>query len=145
MRLCAASGARLHLIEPLGFTLSDKKLQRAGMDYRERADYYRHLHWQDCQTWLQNNPLEGAQKRSTTIFALTTKATTSYTSAKFQRGDTFLFGAETRGLPPELLNRFDEAHRLRIPMKAGERSLNLAMSVAVVLYEALRQNDFQGN
>ncbi len=132
MRLAANTGCHLHLVRPLGFQLNDRTLKRAGMDYRDIANISEHACWEECRSAL-------AGKR---LFALTTRARTSYASAAFAKGDAFLFGPETRGLPLPLLDTFDEEMRLRLPMRPGSRSLNLANSVAVVVYEAWRQNGF---
>jgi tRNA (cytidine/uridine-2'-O-)-methyltransferase len=129
MRLCANTGAMLHLIEPLGFTLDDARLKRAGLDYREWADVRRHGDLASaCAT-------SGIQR----IHALTTRARRSCYDARFTTGDGLLFGPETRGLPAAVLEEVGPERCLRIPMQPGSRSLNLSNAVAVVLYEALRQ------
>ncbi|MCZ6617466.1 MAG: tRNA (uridine(34)/cytosine(34)/5-carboxymethylaminomethyluridine(34)-2'-O)-methyltransferase TrmL [Gammaproteobacteria bacterium] len=133
IRLCANSGAELHLIEPLGFELDDAKLKRAGLDYHQWAAVKVHASLADC--------LKTSHGR---IFALTTKATRRYSDAKFLDDDILLFGPETRGLPMKLLNTIAEDNRLRVPMCEDSRSLNLANTVAVVLYEAWRQLGFPG-
>lgn len=138
MRLCAATSSRLHLIEPLGFNLSDKSLKRAGMDYLQRVDYFRYPNLQNC---LQEIKLQKA-KIEYHIYALTTKAKHFYHQVKFGNDDVLIFGPETRGLPINILENINEEHKLKIPMVKNERSLNLAMSVAVVIYEASRQNEF---
>jgi tRNA (cytidine/uridine-2'-O-)-methyltransferase len=132
MRLCANTGCELHLVRPLGFSIADRQLERAGMDYRERATYTLHDDWETCVAALGNG------RR----FAITTRGATPYHQAHFAAGDALIFGPETRGLPDQLLTAFSEAHRLRIPMIAGSRSLNLANAVAVVAYEAWRQCGF---
>ncbi len=132
-RTCAATGAVLHLIEPLGFSLSDKYLKRAGLDYWHLMTY---RVWPDLESFLSANA--GARMH----FA-STKAPRSYTEAAFEDGDFLIFGCETRGLPEKLLEKvYDRC--IRIPMRPEARSLNLSNSVAVTLYEALRQLDFPG-
>ncbi len=132
-RTCMATGTRLHLIEPLGFQLSDRALKRAGMDYWKAVDCTRYVNYED---FLQSC----APKR---LWMLTTKAERVYTEADFSPSDYLMFGREGGGIPEELL-RADPEHCLRIPMMADARSLNLANSVAIVLFEALRQNGFPG-
>lgn len=129
IRLCANTGACLHLIEPLGFELDDKKLRRAGLDYHEFASVKKYKNLKEF--YEQINP-----KRT---FAMSTKGKTCYFDTKFFDGDAFLFGPETRGLPLSILKTFSSDKILRIPMLPHSRSLNLSNSVAVVLYEALRQ------
>jgi tRNA (cytidine/uridine-2'-O-)-methyltransferase len=134
IRLCANTGAGLHLIEPLGFTLEDTKLRRAGLDYHEWAALRVHASFDACL----------AAVRPSRIFAFTTRAERRFTDVAFGRGDLLLFGPESRGLPSEVLERVPAAQRLRIPMRPGSRSLNLSNSVAVAVYEAWRQLDFAG-
>ncbi|MDD5240368.1 MAG: tRNA (uridine(34)/cytosine(34)/5-carboxymethylaminomethyluridine(34)-2'-O)-methyltransferase TrmL [Sulfuricella sp.] len=134
IRLSANTGCRLHLVKPLGFSLGDKQLQRAGLDYHEYATLKTHENWEECRHFFEG-------KR---MFALTTKGSTSYGNIAFQRDDVFVFGPETRGLPAETLAEFDETRRIRLPMLPTSRSLNLSNSVAVVVYEAWRQIDFDG-
>jgi tRNA (cytidine/uridine-2'-O-)-methyltransferase len=134
MRVCANTGCRLHLVRPLGFSVSDKNLARAGMDYLDWADYTLHDDWQDCLAAL------GTRRR----FAITTRGTANYHQAQYRPGDAFIFGPETRGLPTEVLAGFADDARLRIPMTPHSRSLNLANAVAVVTYEAWRQCGFPG-
>ncbi len=134
IRLCANTGARLHLIKPLGFEWEDSRLKRAGLDYHELATVTLH---ENLDEFMQS----AAPART---FACTTKATTPYTAPKFEAGDALLFGPETRGLPENTLRRFDDRHKLRIPMQAASRSLNLANAVSIILYEAWRQIDFRG-
>ena len=134
IRLCANTGARLHLIEPLGFDLSDKQLKRAGLDYHEYARMQVHP---DLETALARI----APKR---LFALSTRSSVRYDTVQFADGDAFLFGPETRGLPQDLLDSLPDGHRLRLPMQPNNRSLNLSNSVAVVVYEAWRQQGFPG-
>ncbi len=135
IRLCANTGMQLHLIKPLGFPLKDKQLLRAGLDYHEFTTINIHENWQDCSAVLQNNR----------IFAVTTKGTQRYDYISYKKGDSFLFGAETSGLPPHLLESFSAEQRIRIPMVATSRSLNLSNSVAVIAYEAWKQIDFAQN
>ena len=134
IRLCANTGAELHLVEPLGFDLTDKALRRAGLDYHEYARVLRHADWHACQAAL-------GERR---LWAMTTKGTASPFDQDLQDDDAFVFGAETRGLPAELLEKFSPARRLRLPMQAGQRSLNLSNAVAVTVFEAWRQNGFSG-
>ena len=135
IRLAANTGARLHLIRPLGFALDDAKLRRAGLDYREWADIAVHDDLAAARATL------GAAR----LFALTTKAARGYAEPVFQAGDAFLFGPESRGLPEHVLAEFSPNERLRLPMRAGSRSLNLSNAVAVVVYEAWRQLGFRGS
>ena len=132
IRLCANTGARLHLVEPLGFSIDDKQLKRAGLDYHEFADIAVHASWKACTDAL-------AGKR---LFALSTRGTKTYADMRFQPADAFVFGAETRGLPAELLETFPPERRLRLPMQPGNRSLNLSNAVAIVVFEAWRQCGF---
>ncbi|WP_028864067.1 tRNA (uridine(34)/cytosine(34)/5-carboxymethylaminomethyluridine(34)-2'-O)-methyltransferase TrmL [Psychromonas aquimarina] len=134
IRLCANTGCVLHLIEPLGFDLDDKKVRRAGLDYHEMTHVHRHKNY---QAFLNAT----AGKR---IFACTTKTTTFHSNAAFQSGDILLFGPETRGLPAEILDALPLEQKLRIPMKAESRSMNLSNAVSVFVYEAWRQLDFDG-
>ncbi len=129
IRLCAGTGATLHLIEPLGFHLEDKSLRRAGLDYHEFATVRRHA---SLAAFREALP----ERR---IFALTKFATTSLYSANFESGDVFLFGSESRGLPPDIATRIPLYQNLRIPMRREIRSLNLANAASIVVYEALRQ------
>ena len=132
IRLCANTGSRLHLVEPLGFQLEDKRLRRAGLDYREWADVRVHADWASCLAALGDSRL----------FALSTRGSTAYSEAAFRPGDSLVFGPETRGLPQALLDSLPPGQRLRIPMLAHSRSLNLSNSVAIVVYEAWRQQGF---
>jgi tRNA (cytidine/uridine-2'-O-)-methyltransferase len=132
MRLCANTGCRLHLVRPLGFSVSDRHLARAGMDYRDWTDYTVHDDWMSCLAALGN------RRR----FAITTRGNLNYVEAAYKPGDAFVFGPETRGLPTTLLESFAADARLRIPMMPRSRSLNLANAVAVVAYEAWRQCGF---
>lgn len=132
MRLAANTGCRLHLIEPLGFELEDKQLRRAGLDYREWAETSRYRSLEDFIKNIEFNDL----------YAFTTKATKTYSDAVFSPGDALMFGPESRGLPAEILNSLDGDHKLRIPMASTSRSLNLSNAVAIVVYEAWRQQGF---
>ncbi|MEW6314280.1 MAG: tRNA (uridine(34)/cytosine(34)/5-carboxymethylaminomethyluridine(34)-2'-O)-methyltransferase TrmL [Pseudomonadota bacterium] len=134
IRLCANTGAGLHLVKPLGYTLDDKQLQRAGLDYHEYASVKVHENWQDC--------LEALSGRC--LYALSTRGATRYDAPRYRAGDVFVFGPETRGLPQELLDALPEEQRLRLPMRPDNRSLNLSNTVAVVVFEAWRQNGFAG-
>lgn len=134
MRLCANTGARLHLIEPLGFRLEDKALKRAGLDYRE---------WADVRTYASYEAfLESAKPRR--LLAFTTRVRRFYAEMQYRENDALLFGPETRGLPQSLLDALPDEHRLRLPLLPGNRSLNLSNVVAVVVYEAWRQQGFSG-
>jgi tRNA (cytidine/uridine-2'-O-)-methyltransferase len=134
IRLCANVGATLHLVHPLGFELDEPRVRRAGLDYHELASVREHADLPSCLAAL-------APAR---LYALTTRATRSLYSAKFAAGDAFLFGPETSGLPAELLESLPEQSRLRLPMRAGNRSLNLSNAAAVTVYEAWRQIGFAG-
>jgi tRNA (cytidine/uridine-2'-O-)-methyltransferase len=134
IRLAANTGARLHLVEPLGFSMDDRQLKRAGLDYREYASVRVHADWQACRAVLAGNRM----------FALTTRARHNIYDATFRERDVFVFGSETAGLPEELLNEFQPEARLRIPMRPGNRSLNLSNAVAVTVFEAWRQLRFPG-
>ena len=135
IRLAANTGCALHLIEPLGFSMEDKHMRRAGLDYHEYAKVKRHADW---ATFLATEKPDASR-----MFALTTKGTRFVQETTFQAGDWFVFGAETRGLSPELRETFEPVNRLKLPMLEGQRSLNLSNSVAVVVYEASRQNGFK--
>ncbi|MDZ5604953.1 tRNA (uridine(34)/cytosine(34)/5-carboxymethylaminomethyluridine(34)-2'-O)-methyltransferase TrmL [Pseudomonas sp. RP23018S] len=132
IRLCANSGCHLHLIEPLGFELDDKRLRRAGLDYHEYATLQRHASLAACLESL-------GQPR---LFAFTTKASHPFHEVAYQPGDAFVFGPESRGLPAEVLDSLPAEQRLRLPMREGCRSLNLSNTVAVTVYEAWRQQGF---
>lgn len=136
IRLCANTGAQLHLIEPLGFPLDDAKMRRAGLDYHEYAHMRVHPNWDAY--------LEQMQPRRERMFALTTHGSTPFASMHFEPGDVFVFGSETRGLHPDLRNSFPESQRIRVPMQPDNRSLNLSNTVAVVVYEAWRQQGYAG-
>ncbi|GEM_PF-815 len=135
IRLCANSGARLHLIRPLGFELDNARLRRAGLDYHEFTELHVHEDW----------PAFVAAVRPPRVFAFSTRGTRLYTTARYADGDALLFGAETRGLPSAVLDTLPEDRRLRLPMQPGNRSLNLSNAVAVVVYEAWRQHGFAGD
>lgn len=134
IRLCANTGAKLHLIQPLGFDIDDKQLRRAGLDYHEYAQLAVHSDLDSCLVGIG----------STRVFAATTRGATRYDQAHFQPGDTILFGPETRGLPLEVLGRWSKDRWLYLPMRPENRSLNLSNTVAVVVYEAWRQLGFAG-
>ena len=132
LRLAANAGARLHLVRPLGFALSDKQLLRAGLDYADVQALTIHDDWSACVSHFQ----------SSRVFAVTTRGTRRYDQPQYRAGDAFVFGPETRGLPQDVLDTFAPEHRLRIPMREGNRSLNLSNAVAIVVYEAWRQNGY---
>ena len=134
IRLCANTGAQLHLIKPLAFELDEPRLRRAGLDYHEFANVQQHESLQAC--------LQSAGDPR--LFVLSMRAPTPYDHPRFSRGDAFLFGPETRGLPAELIESVPVAQRLRIPLRPDNRSLNLANAAAVVVYEAWRQCGFSG-
>jgi len=142
IRLCANTGAKLHLIEPLGFSLDDKKMRRAGLDYHEFASLNV---WSSYQDFLDANSFNAISGTSMdgTLYALTTKAKTRYDKAKLGENDFLIFGPETRGLPNNILSTLPETQKLRLPMLPDSRSLNLSNSVAVTVYEAWRQHDFK--
>lgn len=134
IRLAANTGCRLHLVEPLGFDLSDRQVARAGLDYHDMACVRVHADWDAVEAALAGHRW----------YALTTSASRNYATAEFAPGDVLLFGPESRGLPDALLARFDAAHRLRLPMLPGSRSMNLSNAVSVTVFEAWRQNGFSG-
>ena len=136
IRLAANTGCALHLIEPLGFSMDDKLMRRAGLDYHEYADVKRHAHWQAFIDAEQPDPAR--------LFALTTRGSRHAHELAFRPGDWFVFGAESRGLAAELRERFPLGQRIRLPMRADQRSLNLSNAVAVTVFEAWRQNGFAG-
>ncbi len=135
IRMCANTGAELHLVEPLGFTIDDKGLRRAGLDYHEYARVVRHPDWASCKAAFGNRRL----------FAMTTKGQVSPFQIQLQADDVFVFGRETSGLPPEIMAEFASERRLRLPMRADQRSLNLSNAAAVTIFEAWRQNGFDGS
>lgn len=132
IRLCANAGAQLHVIEPLGFELDDKRLRRAGLDYHEFSNIKTHQNIKEFMLWL-------ADRR---LFACTTKTTKHHNEASYQDEDVFLFGPESRGLPFEILDHILTINKIRIPMQANSRSLNLSNAAAIILYEAWRQLGF---
>lgn len=132
-RTCAATGASLHLVHPLGFSVDDRSLKRAGLDYWHLLDVH---HYENLEHFLQLHS-------DKTLWLATTKGSVWYTEASYQPGDFLLFGKETRGLPAEVLAARPH-HRIRLPMREDARSLNLSNAVAVIVYEALRQNGFAG-
>lgn len=134
IRLCANTGFQLHLIEPLGFAWDDKRLRRAGLDYHEYTALKKHASY---SAFLAS---EAPQR----LFALTTKGTPAHSAVSYQAGDYLLFGPESRGLPAEILNALPAGQKIRIPMRAESRSMNLSNAVSVVVYEAWRQLDFAG-
>ena len=132
LRLAANTGARLHLVRPLGFNLRDKQLLRAGLDYSAFASVSIHEDWHACRARF-------AERR---LFAVTTRGSMRYDAPSYRANDVFVFGPETRGLPQHALDEFPPERRIRIPMREGNRSLNLSNAVAIVIYEAWRQNGF---
>ncbi len=134
MRLCANTGARLHLIEPLGFNLDDRQLRRAGLDYHEFAATNTYPGLDDFIATVE----------PARLLAVSTRASTRHTDVEYRRHDALIFGPETRGLPQALLDRLPPEHCIRLPMVEGSRSLNLSNTVAVVVYEAWRQLGFSG-
>lgn len=132
IRLCANTGARLHLVKPLGFSLEDKQLLRAGLDYHEFATITVYESWAECAAGVKGRRL----------FAVSTKGIQRYDLVDYAAGDVFVFGPESRGLPAEILEAVAEQQRIRVPMVPGNRSLNLSNTVAVVIYEAWRQSGF---
>ncbi len=134
IRLCANTGARLHLVEPLGFSMDEKALRRAGLDYHEFAEIKIHPNWPAAKRAFVGRRL----------FALTTKGSAPFHDARFLPDDVLVFGPETRGLPAEVLDEFTVDARLRLPMHADSRSLNLSNTVAVAVYEVWRQLGFVG-
>ena len=135
IRLAANTGCRLHLIEPLGFSMDDKHMRRAGLDYHEYAELKRHASWQAFIAQEKPDPLR--------MFAMTTRGSHNLFEVVFQPGDWLVFGSETKGLDAALRETFASSQRLRLPMQAGQRSLNLSNAVAVTVFDAWRQNGFQ--
>ena len=133
MRLAANTGTQLHLIRPLGFNLSNNSLKRAGLDYKKDADFFLHDSFDLCLNSINFNE----------IYAFTKFAKKTFTKIKFKRNDCFLFGSETSGLPDSILDKIKVTNKLRIPMIMNSRSLNLSNSVAITVYEGLRQNKFE--
>ena len=134
IRMCANTGAELHLVEPLGFDVSDKSLRRAGLDYHEYARIQRHPDWPACKQAL------GGRR----LFAMTTRGTGNPYTTALRDGDVFVFGCETAGLPEAIRDEFPAERRLRLPMLPGQRSLNLSNAAAVTIFEAWRQIGFSG-
>ena len=136
IRLAANSGCSLHLVEPLGFSMDDAQLRRAGLDYREYVDVRRHASWLAF--------IAAETPRPDRLFVFTTRASRSLADARFHAGDWLVFGSETSGLPDSVRDAVAETQALRLPMLAGQRSLNLSNAVAVAVFEAWRQNGYQG-
>ncbi|POY45627.1 tRNA (uridine(34)/cytosine(34)/5-carboxymethylaminomethyluridine(34)-2'-O)-methyltransferase TrmL [Avibacterium paragallinarum] len=134
IRLCANTGFRLHLIEPLGFAWDDKRLRRSGLDYHEFADIKKHKSFVDFL----------AAEQPKRLFAMTTKGHLAHSQVRFQQGDYLMFGPETRGIPMAILDEMLAEQKIRIPMVKNSRSMNLSNSVAVAVYEAWRQLDYYG-
>jgi tRNA (cytidine/uridine-2'-O-)-methyltransferase len=134
IRLAANTGCALHLIEPLGFSMDDKLLRRAGLDYHEYADVQRHASWEAFLAAAQPDPAR--------LFAFTTRGSQPFQTVAWQAGDWLVFGSESRGLDPTLREGFPQGQRVRLPMRPGQRSLNLSNAVAVAVFEAWRQNGY---
>ena len=134
VRLCANAGARLHLVEPLGFSMDDRQLRRAGLDYHELATVTVHSDWDHCVAALAGRRL----------FAVSTRGAVAFNEPAYVPGDAFVFGAETAGLPEDVLATFPAERRVRLPMRPGNRSLNLSNAVAVTVFEAWRQQGYAG-
>ena len=132
IRLCANTGVRLHLVKPLGFSLDDRQMRRAGLDYHEYATVKVYDDWKACMATFDG-------KR---IYAVSTKGAQRYNDNRYAADDVFVFGPETRGLPAEVLKQFSDERRIRLPMLPESRSLNLSNAVAIVVYEAMRQLNF---
>lgn len=135
IRLCANSGAKLHLIEPLGFSIDEKSCRRAGLDYKSLTDVIIHKDWENCKKMLSDRK----------IWAITKFGKKCYVQAKFSKSDALLFGSETSGLPEKIRNEFYQKEQLYLPMQSNSRSLNLSNSVAICLYEAWRHINFIGS
>jgi tRNA (cytidine/uridine-2'-O-)-methyltransferase len=133
IRLCANTGANLHLIHPLGFDMDEKSLRRAGLDYIDLSFVH---HYENYQDYIEQNG-------SDSLYAISTKGTQHYSDCRFNKGDSFIFGPETRGLPKNILEEFDTNKILRIPMLEDSRSLNLSNTASVIVYEAWRQHNFK--
>lgn len=147
IRLCANTGSRLHLVEPLGFSLSQRALRRAGLDYAELATLRVHRNLAECLAALAGEPVPGhaaAVAGARRVYAIETGGARCYSAARFQPGDALLFGSETRGLDAAALAQVASEDVLHIPMRAGNRSLNLSNAVALVVYEAWRQQHYRG-
>lgn len=136
IRLCANTGCTLHLVEPLGFAMEDKQLRRAGLDYHEYASVRRHASWQAL--------LDTERPPPARMFAFTTHGSRPFSAVAWQPGDWLVFGSETAGLDPALRESFPPEQRVRLPMRAGQRSLNLSNAVAVAVFEAWRRNGYAG-
>ena len=136
IRLAANTGCALHLVEPLGFSMDDRLLRRAGLDYHEYAPVRRHASWDAF--------IADAAPAPDRLFAFTTRGSRPIAEVTWRPGDWFVFGSETAGLPPALRDGFPEAQRVRLPMRAGQRSLNLSNAVAVTVFDAWRQNGYAG-
>ncbi len=136
IRLAANTGCRLHLVEPLGFQMEDRLLRRAGLDYHETAAVLRHASWADLLASQAPDPLR--------MFAFTTRGARPLAQMRWASGDWLVFGSETAGLAPALRDSFDAAQRVRLPMRAGQRSLNLSNAVAVAVFDAWRQCGYEG-
>jgi tRNA (cytidine/uridine-2'-O-)-methyltransferase len=136
IRLAANTGARLHLVEPLGFSMEDRLLRRAGLDYHEFADVRRHASWPAF--------IAAAEPAPERMFAFTTHGTTRFADIAWARDDWLVFGSETSGLPAAVRASVPSAQQVRLPLRAGQRSLNLSNAVAVVVFEAWRQNGYDG-
>lgn len=136
IRLAANTGCELHLVEPLGFVMEDRLLRRAGLDYHEWAAVTRHATWSDFLAYRAVLPGRSV--------AFTTRGATPFAEQRWRPGDWLVFGSETRGLAPETLAHFEPADRVRLPMRAGQRSLNLSNAVAVAVFDAWRQNGYAG-
>lgn len=136
IRLCANTGAQLHLVEPLGFPLDDARMRRAGLDYHEYAKMKVHKDWPAFLEELRPDPSR--------MFAFTTHGSSVFSALSFRPGDVFVFGSETRGLAPALRESFPNSQRIRLPMRPGNRSLNLSNAVAVTVFEAWRQQGYDG-
>ncbi len=133
IRLCANTGAHLHLIHPLGFDMDEKSLRRAGLDYIDLSIVH---HYDNYRDYIENNGIKS-------LYAISTKGTQHYSDCSFVKDDSFIFGPETRGLPNEILDNFESDKILRIPMLEDSRSLNLSNSASIIVYEAWRQNNFE--
>jgi tRNA (cytidine/uridine-2'-O-)-methyltransferase len=136
IRLAANTGCALHLVEPLGFSMEDRLLQRAGLDYHEYTSVLRHASWDDF--------LRAARPPRDRLYAFTTRGARRFADVAWRPGDWLVFGSETAGLPPSIRDGFDDTQRVRLPMRPGQRSLNLSNAVAVAVFEAWRQNGYAG-
>lgn len=145
IRLCANTGAALHLVEPLGFDLDDRQLRRAGLDYHEYATLQVHRSLDAALQAIKGSAAAGdGGNAAPRVFAISTRGAVRHDVPCYREGDAFVFGSETRGLPQDVIDALPEAQRLRLPMRPGNRSLNLSNAVAVVAYEAWRQMGFDG-